>query len=304
MQQYRRGDLTFDVLDRGPGGGEPVVLLHGFPQYNTSWDPVMDRLCPQGYHCVAPNQRGYSPGARPPRRRDYVLDELVADVVTLIDALGVRKVHLVGHDWGATVAWAVAATAPERLATLTTLSVPHPAAFFAALITSRQFLASWYMYFFQLPMIPELFLGRRGGTGLSWLIENVAGQTPEAAKRDNTRLVESGSLTAALNWYRAVALFKPKVINTRTRVPTMHVWSDGDKALLERASRNTGKYVDAEYRFEVLRDVTHWIPDQCPDTVADLLLDWFANHPIDSGASPRKPFATKGFGGLAPSGGR
>ena len=296
MEQYRRGDLTFDVLDKGPRNGTPVVLLHGFPQFNDSWSPVMDRLCAQGYRCVAPNQRGYSKGARPTRRRDYVAEELVADVVALIDALGVRKVHLAGHDWGATVAWAAAALAPERLATLTTLSVPHPAAFFAALATSRQFFASWYIYFFQLPRVPELLLGRSGGKGLTAFIEGFAGQTPAAAERDISRLMDSGSFTAALNWYRAIPLNKPKVINARTRVPTMHVWSDGDKALREKASRKTDEYVDAEYRFEVVHGATHWMPDQIPDTVADLLLDWFAHHPIDNGEAPRTLSATQRFG--------
>jgi pimeloyl-ACP methyl ester carboxylesterase len=225
-----------------------------------------------------------------------VAEELVADVTALIDALGARRVHLVGHDWGATVAWATAALAPERLATLTTLSVPHPAAFFAALATSRQFVASWYMYFFQLPKAPEWFLGREGGKGLTALIEGYAGQTPAAAARDVSRLMDSGSFTTALNWYRAIPLNKPRVMNARTQVPTMHVWSDGDKALLEKASRNTGKYVDAEYRFEVVHGATHWMPDQCADTVADLLLDWFACHPIDSGEDPRTLSATKGAG--------
>ena len=129
MDSYRRGDLTFDVIDRGPADGPPVVLLHGFPQFNTSWEPVMDRLVAQGYRCLAPNQRGYSPRARPPRRRDYRLPYLAEDVLALIDAIGGGPVHLVGHDWGAAAAWQVAATAPERVATLTALSVPHPAGF-------------------------------------------------------------------------------------------------------------------------------------------------------------------------------
>lgn len=280
MEQYHRGHLTFDVLDKGPRDGIPVVLLHGFPQYNDSWLPIMERLSGQGYRSLAPNQRGYSPGARPARRRDYVAEELVADVVALLDTLEARKVHLVGHDWGATVAWAAAALAPERLATVTTLSVPHPTAFFTALATSRQLLASWYMYFFQLPRIPEMLMGGSGGRGLAAFLEKYAGQDPAAAERDISRLVGSGSFGTALNWYRAIPLNKPKTIRTRTRVPTMHVWSDGDKALLEKASRSTGKYVDAEYRFEIVRGASHWLPDQRPDTVADLLLDWLGSHPI------------------------
>ena len=163
MDQYSRGELVFDVIDEGPADGPVVVLLHGFPQMNTSWNAVIPRLTARGYRCLAPNQRGYSRGARPTRRRDYRVPELVEDVRALIDASGAQRVHLVGHDWGATVAWAVAAEMPERIASLTTLSVPHPAAFLKAIATSRQALASWYMYFFQLPRIPErYFLGREG----------------------------------------------------------------------------------------------------------------------------------------------
>jgi len=118
MDSYRRGNLTFDVLDRGPTGApaaHPVVLLHGFPQFNTLWEPVMDRLTEHGYRCLAPNQRGYSPGARPPRRRDYSFENLADDVAALIDEIGGGPVHLVGHDLGAAVSWFLAARAPEKV---------------------------------------------------------------------------------------------------------------------------------------------------------------------------------------------
>lgn len=112
MEQFRRGDLTFDVLDAGPADGPVVVLLHGFPEINQSWQPLIDSLVAHGYRCLAPNQRGYSPGARPKRRRDYTLAELVDDAAALIDASGAERVHLVGHDWGAAVAWGVAQSRP------------------------------------------------------------------------------------------------------------------------------------------------------------------------------------------------
>lgn len=280
LEYYRRGDLTFEVIDIGPADGTPVVFLHGFPQFNSSWAPVMEQLDAQGYRCLAPNQRGYSPGARPPRRRDYVVEELVADVVALIDAIGAEEVHLVGHDWGAMVAWATAAVAPERLATLTTLSVPHPAAFFKALATSRQILASWYMYFFQLPAVPEWFYSRAGGKHMAWFLGEYAGQFPDAAHRDVARILETDSLRTTLNWYRAVPLANPFRFTAPTTVPTLHIWSDGDKALLEKAARDTGNYVAAEYRFEILRGASHWIPDECANEVSELLTNWFAKHPI------------------------
>ncbi len=280
MQQYRRDGLLFDVRDTGPSDGPVVVLLHGFPQHNDSWTAVADRLVAQGYRCLAPNQRGYSSGARPPRRRDYRMSELVADIGALIDASGARRVHLVGHDWGAAVAWAVAAEMPERLATVSPVSVPHPAAFVKSFATSLQGLASWYMYFFQLPRIPEWILLRRNGAMMSQSLRRT-GQTRAVAERDGQAMSEPGALTAAINWYRAIPLSRPPTRSPKISVPTMYVWSDRDTALLPRAAHDTARYVNGEYRFEILPDVSHWIPDEQPDRLAELLLDWFAAHPID-----------------------
>ena len=180
MKQHRRGELTFDVIDAGPADGSVVVLLHGFPQLNTSWNAVIDRLTARGYRCLAPNQRGYSPGARPARRRDYRMPEIVEDIRALIDASGAQRVHLVGHDWDA-----AAAELSDRIATLTSFSVPHPSAFLKGLVTSRQGLLSWYMYFFQLPWLAErLLLGRNGAAERMSKQLQSGGQTPQAADRD------------------------------------------------------------------------------------------------------------------------
>ncbi len=277
MDHYRHNGLTFDVRDAGPADGPVVVLLHGFPQYNDSWDAVIDRLTAQGYRCLAPNQRGYSPGARPPRRRDYRIPELVGDLGALIDASGAQQVHLVGHDWGAAVAWAAAAEMPERLKTVSPVSVPHPAAFLKSFLNSRQGLASYYMYLFQLPRIPECTMLRRNGSLLSKSLKQ-AGQTPAAAERDAHAMLEPGALTAALNWYRALPLSNPGSVNQKVSVPTLYVWSDGDIALMPKAAYDTGRYVTGEYRFEILPGVSHWIPDEEPDKLAELLLEWFAAH--------------------------
>ena len=281
MDQYRRGNLVFDVVDAGPADGPVVVLLHGFPQFNTSWSKVVTRLTAEGYRCLAPNQRGYAPRARPARRRDYRIPELIEDVRALIDASGAQRVHLVGHDWGAAVAWGVAAQFPERLATVSSLSVPHSAAFLKALVSSRQVLASWYMYVFQLPLLPEWFLlGRQGRADrLSKALQS-SRQSAEAADRDARAMVETGALTTALNWYRAMPLSDLRSIGAKVSVPTLYVWSDGDTALPGKAAHDCGRYVTGEYRFETLHGVSHWIPDEQPDAIADLLLEWFAAHPI------------------------
>jgi pimeloyl-ACP methyl ester carboxylesterase len=277
MDHYRHNGLTFDVRDAGPADGPVVVLLHGFPQHNDSWDAVIERLTAEGYRCLAPNQRGYSPGARPPRRRDYRIPELVGDLGALIDASGAQQVHLVGHDWGAAVAWAAAAEMPERLKTVSPVSVPHPAAFLKSFLNSRQGLASYYMYLFQLPGIPEWMMLRRNASILSKSMQQ-AGQTPAVAERDAHAMLEPGALTAAINWYRALPLSNPGSINQKVNVPTLYVWSDRDIALMPKSAYDTGRYVTGEYRFEILPGVSHWIPDEEPDKLADLLLEWFAAH--------------------------
>lgn len=277
MEQLRRGDLVFDVLDRGPADGPVVVLLHGHPQTNAAWDEIIPRLIVRGLRCLAPNQRGYSPGARPRRRREYRISELVDDVGALIDASGAGKVHLVGHDWGALVAWAVAAQRPDQVRTLSALSGPHPTALQRAMFTGRQGLASWYAYAYLLPRLPERFyLGKNGkGARLSRMLQS-GGQRAELAERDVRAMAEPGAYTAALNWYRAAPLSGR---TGRVGVPTMFVWSDRDKYILESAARRSERYVTGHYRFEVLRGASHWMPDEQPDAVAELLLDWFALHP-------------------------
>ena len=281
MDQYRRGELVFDVIDAGSADGPVVVLLHGFPEQNTMWDSITPRLTAQGYRCLAPRQRGYSPGARPTRRRDYRISALTADVLALIDASGAQRVHLVGHDWGAIVAWRVAQQFPDRLLTLTSLSVPHPAALFKAMATSRQALASWYIYFFQLPRIPEWYMLRGKGTfTMSGLVKSRAPHALALAESEAKAMAEPGALTSALNWYRAFPLNDPRGVGKKVTVPTMFIWSDRDIALLEKSAQATRDYVDAEYRFEVLKGVSHWILDEQSDAVADLLLEWLAAHPI------------------------
>jgi pimeloyl-ACP methyl ester carboxylesterase len=189
-------------------------------------------------------------------------------------------VHLVGHDWGAAVAWAAAAAMPERLATVSPISVPHPAAFLKSFVTSRQGLASWYMYFFQLPRIPEWLLMRRNGAIASDALRR-GGQIPAAVERDVDAMREPGAMRAAINWYRAMPMSNPRAINQKVSVPTLYVWSDRDIALLPKSAHDTARYVTGEYRFEILPGVSHWIPDEQPDKLADLLLDWFAAHQSD-----------------------
>jgi pimeloyl-ACP methyl ester carboxylesterase len=268
METLHRAGLTFEVSDAGPADGEVIVLLHGFPQNRHVWQSVSSVLTAAGYRTLAPDQRGYSPGARPASRRAYTQSELVADVVALIDQSGPDRVHLVGHDWGAFVAWAVASRHPERLLSLTTVSVPHPQAF-AWAMPRGQLLKSWYMLAFQLPALPEIWLPSR--SGIAWL----GGQALSPAQvRSYLDPLGRDGLHAALNWYRALPFSqREKGFGHRTTVPTTYVWSDGDAALGRRGAEATGRFVTAPYRFEVLHGVSHWIPDEAPDQLAELILE-------------------------------
>ncbi len=276
MQMVKRGQCTFHTSESGPADGELVLLLHGFPQHSDSWHQVVPLLNASGYRTVTFDQRGYTPGAMPKRRRDYVIPELAADAVAVIDAYG-GQAHVVGHDWGALVAWAVAMDHPDKAATVTSVSVPHPRAFLTSMATSRQVLSSWYMAMFQLPWLPERMLRRRW----KWFVSDYAGQSPEAAQRDLASFPDPQTLTGPLNWYRAMPLVNLwKLSATHVQRPTLFVWSDNDVALKRKGAVTTERYVDGPYTFEILEGVSHWIPEESPKEFVDLLLVHLQKHPI------------------------
>jgi len=269
MDTFHRDGLTFDVLDAGPSDGEPVVLLHGFPQDSTAWNRVTPGLHHHGLRTLAPDQRGYCPTARPRGRSRYRLRETTADVLALLDAAELESAHVVGHDWGGLVAWALGAWHPDRVRTLSVLSVPHPAAMAKAMVTSDQALRSYYVGVFQFPVLPERLLLAGRAAALRWLLSH-GGLPDDAVDRYVARMREPGALPAALGWYRALPWNGQDPVGT-VRVPTLHVWSTGDAFLGRAGIEATEQYVDAPYRLEVLDDVPHWIPELAPDRVAELV---------------------------------
>lgn len=276
MKTVTRGNLVFDVEEAGPAGGEPVLLLHGFPQRAASWGPVAARLAARGYRTLAPDQRGYSPGARPRGSRAYALTELVGDALAMIDGLvgPAGRVHVVGHDWGAAVAWRLAARHPDRVRSLVAVSVPPPAAYVRSLLGTRQLFASWYMLAFQLPVLPERILDGR----LAAVLRGT-GQSRAAAERDAAGLADPAALTAALNWYRGMRAERPGVVDPTVPVPTLFVWSDGDTAVTRPSTELTHRHVRGPFRYVELRGVSHWIPDEAPDALAELVLEHLGEHP-------------------------
>lgn len=268
ITEFTHGALRFDVTDTGPLGAPVVLLLHGFPQRNTCWTEVSARLNAAGYRTLAPDQRGYSPRARPRGIGPYRLSGLVDDVLSLVERVG-AQVHLVGHDWGANVAWATAAAHPEAIRTLTALSVGHPRALVAAMRRPQQFRKSWYMLAFQVPWLPERIL--RGPRGRAALARS--GMDQVRLERYHRELVTSGALTPAINWYRALVRRDRRGGYGRSvRVPTSYLWSTGDTALGREAAHATAQYVTADYRYHEVPG-SHWLPDQQPDLVAEVILD-------------------------------
>jgi len=272
LTSFSRDGLTLDVRDTGPRDGPVVALLHGFPQKSSSWSRVAALLNEQGLRTIAPDQRGYSPGARPKGRWAYRGSELIADTEALVRAVG-GPVHLVGHDWGAAIAWGVAALRPELVRSLVAVSVPHPAAFLGSMLRSDQARRSWYFAFFQLPLVPEMLAAR--DRMFPSFMTNV-GMTAEMVDRFRVEFVRDDVLTGPLNWYRALPFASPTDIRRRVTVPTTMVWSDGDKALGRTGAEMAEAWVDAPYELRVLEGVSHWIPDEAPDALADAVLDRIA----------------------------
>jgi len=290
MQKHKVGanGFVFDAVTIGPASERAVLFLHGFPQTWYSWRHQLDAVAAAGFRGVAFDQRGYSPGARPRRVEDYRVGSLVSDVVAVADALGLDRFDLVGHDWGAMVAWAVAAHHPERVHTLTAVSVPHPRAFAAAFggagdgdEDQRQ--RSSYIDVFRADggVAERALLGEDGsGDGLRAMFD--ASGLPSDS--DEVRafvaaMIEPGALTAALNWYRAT---EPHALGDvgQITVPTLYVWSTQDVALGRTAAEATVDWVTGSYRFEVFEGVSHWIPETAPGALSRALLDHLAANPL------------------------
>lgn len=269
LTSFERDALVFDVRDRGPLDGDPVVLLHGFPERGSCWRHVEPLLAEHGLRTYAPDQRGYSPGARPSGRRAYRAGELVADVAALVDHIG-APVHLVGHDWGAAVGWGLVMTRPDLVRTWTAVSVPHTGAFAASWLRSTQGLRSWYMAAFQLPFLVEAAARRPGGIFDTSLLR--AGMSAEEVARFRREIVEYGALPGALGWYRGLPFTSPGAARRRVSVPTTMVWSDQDVAIGRSGVDATGGWVDAAYELVVLAGASHWIPTQQPRALADAVL--------------------------------
>jgi pimeloyl-ACP methyl ester carboxylesterase len=272
--------LEFDCLAAGLSDSSLVLFLHGFGVSRHFWDRQVPALADAGYFALAPNQRGYSPGARPDPRdlEAYRIDRLVGDALDIVAAAGHgdRRFHLVGHDWGGSLSWIIAAHHPERLRSLTMLSRPHPASFLRALAMpdgEQKRRSGHHTAFLEPDAVPKLL-----ANDCEWLRSRHMRQgMPRAATDAHMSVLgNEPALEAALAWYRSSG---PRQPLGPIKVPTLYLWGDADDTVGRVAAEGTGEFVDAPYQFEVLPGVGHYAADQVPDRVTDLLLAHLRRHP-------------------------
>jgi pimeloyl-ACP methyl ester carboxylesterase len=277
-------------------GDDLVILLHGFPEFWYSWRHQL-RLLGKSHHVIAPDMRGYNLSDKPPRVDDYRIDVLVEDIIGLIKHFGANTAAIVGHDWGAGVAWAIAQKYPQHVSKLAVLQVP-PAAAWRANLTLRQLLRSWYMFFFQLPCIPEWAISRKDFAGLDRVFKESVARKDAFSDRDievyKEALRRPGALKAAVNYYRANVRRVMSQRNSgstagqssshtrksnfagdgRIRVPTLFIFGEQDAAILPQTVRGVENYIDAPYREIRIADSGHWVQNEAVDEVNAALAEF------------------------------
>jgi pimeloyl-ACP methyl ester carboxylesterase len=273
----------FEVAEAG-AGDRLALCLHGFPELNFSWRHQMPMLADMGYRVWAPNQRGYGKSSRPSGIEAYAIPNLVADAAALIDASGARSVTLIGHDWGAMVAWFFAMNKARPLERLVTMNVPHPACFARELRTWKQLRKSWYMFFFQLPVVPERMLTANDALAVRRAFRDSAidkSRFPDADLDVYARAArQPGAMTAMINWYRAAAPGRASAQGARDYpvilTPTLIVWGEEDVALDIATLDGTDRYV-RDLTIERLPGVSHWVQNEAYEEVNRILAEWLSS---------------------------
>jgi pimeloyl-ACP methyl ester carboxylesterase len=263
------GNLVFTVDVAGPQTGAPVLMLHGFPETRHMWRHQRDALALAGYRVIVPDQRGYSKGARPRETEAYATELLVADALGLMDAMGAKRFHLVGHDWGGQLSWLIAASQPTRLHSLSILSRPHPAAFARAMQedAKQSSRSGHHRAFREADAVTRMREAKLAPLRTALIAQGV----PEPdADVYIAALLDDGAIEGAMSWYRAsgIAAAATPVVS----VPTLYVWGTEDATVGRRAAELTKDYVSAPYRFVEIEGAGHFTPDQVPERVSDLLI--------------------------------
>ncbi len=269
------------AIDEAGDGPDIALCLHGFPENRYSWRHQLPFLAGLGWHAVAPDLRGYGGTTRPTGREAYRMPHLVSDVAAIFDALGARRRLLVAHDWGALIAWQFAIEQTRSLDGLIVMNVPHPAVFRRVLRRSPlQVARSWYVFFFQLPVLPELMLGAAGaravGRAFSGMAVDKAAFPEEVLAHYRASAGEPGALTAMINYYRAnLGALASRAVTPIVRTPTLMVWGEEDSALGLELTDGYGPYV-ADFTLRRLPGVSHWVQQEAPERVNAAMGAWLA----------------------------
>ena len=279
-QYIETNGIRLHVLQDGPKDGPLVILLHGFPEFSYGWRQQIPFLASAGYQVWAPDQRGYNLSDKPDGIAAYSINELAADVVGLIDASGRKQVFLIGHDWGAAVAWAVANKYPERLLKMVILNVPHPAVMVKFLRSSfAQLRKSWYMFFFQLPWLPEYLSRLRNWNAvIQVLIKSSRPGTFTQTDIDTYRQAwaQPKAFRSMINWYRSMVQKRSETpANPRITVPTLLIWGAQDQALGREMAQPSIDLCD-EGRLVFIEDATHWVQHEEAGRVNQLIKAFLA----------------------------
>ena len=276
---FENGAVQLHAVAAGPSHGPVVLLLHGFPEFWFGWRKQIGALAQAGFRVVVPDQRGYHTSSKPRRVASYRVQHLVSDALAIIDQLGRADVYLAGHDWGAIVAWALAARHPEKVARLAILNVPHPAVMFRFILTHPAQLArSWYALFFQMPRVPEwLFSAWNFRAGVRSLVGTSRPGTfsPADLSQYRSAWAQPGAVNAMINWYRALMRHPASSRVGRVEVPTRILWGRKDAFLLPSlATVSQRKCTRAEIVW--FEGATHWLHLEEPDAVNSALIEFFS----------------------------
>jgi epoxide hydrolase 4 len=278
QRSFRNGDVSLHAVARGPNDGPVVVLLHGFPEFWYGWRHQIEPLAAAGFRVVVPDQRGYNCSSKPSGVSAYTLTELVSDVIAIADQLGQDKIFLVGHDWGAAVAWSAALLHPQRVAKLVVVNAPHPSVMRRFLSTRlRQLLRSRYMFFFQLPWLPEAVFSAfdfRIGSRALLRSSRPATFSEEDLAHYRAAWSQPGALTAMINWYRAAFRTRVTFTDKTVHVPARILWGERDAFLLAEMARESLAYCINGELF-TFANGTHWLQHEEPVRVSELLIEFF-----------------------------
>jgi pimeloyl-ACP methyl ester carboxylesterase len=276
--RFRNGSISLHAVAAGPQDGPVVVLLHGFPEFWYGWRRQIEPLAAAGFRVIVPDQRGYNLSSKPSGVAAYSLTELVSDVIAIADQLGQEKIFIAAHDWGAAVAWSAALLHPHRIAKLAVLNVPHPSVMRKFLSTRpRQLFRSWYMFFFQLPWLPEaVFSAFKYRISERALLRSSLPRTFTAEDLAQYRAAWSqpNALTGMINWYRALFRTHIKFPDKTVRVPTRILWGERDAFLMAEMAHESLRYCTNGELF-TFATATHWLQHEEPARVSELLVDFF-----------------------------